>query len=181
MLAVDAHATATVRLLANDYFVTTLQALTLLGLAVTNHAHAERLRSTVFNPLIAVLLVNGLTAAANHVFYRSRPFRYDSEIAVLVYHPSDSSFPANSSAVAFALAACAAGGDRRVGRVAFGLAAAFSAARVAAGMHYPSDVLVGAALGLACARLAAGRLRYVVDIAFSKAWPALLKVGLLTT
>jgi undecaprenyl-diphosphatase len=62
--------------------------------------------------------------------------------------PSGLSFPSAHATSSFAVAAAMTRVDRRA-RVAFVPAAAIAAARPYLGMHYPSDVLAGTALGLA--------------------------------
>jgi membrane-associated phospholipid phosphatase len=62
--------------------------------------------------------------------------------------PSGLSFPSAHATSSFAVAAAMTRVDRRA-RVAFVPATAIAAARPYLGMHYPSDVLAGVALGLA--------------------------------
>jgi len=102
--------------------------------------------------------VGGVLATGGTVFLlkrftgRSRPDRAD-----------DLSFPSGHAALAFAGAALtqdalarshlAPGPRRALGLAAWGMAAATAWARVEAGAHYPSDVVVGAVLGGVIARL----------------------------
>jgi undecaprenyl-diphosphatase len=57
------------------------------------------------------------------------------------------SFPSGHAAFFFALATTTAVFDRRLGILLLIGAALVSLARVAAGIHYPSDVLAGALIG----------------------------------
>lgn len=78
-----------------------------------------------------------------------RPRPDDPTVAVLVRTPSDLSFP---SAHAASTTAAAVALVPLIGvPAATGAAAAMAAARVLLGVHYPSDVLAGAGLGLVSA------------------------------
>jgi membrane-associated phospholipid phosphatase len=110
---------------------------------------------------------------------RARP--YDAEgVRRLIRPPTGSSFPSGHAAVAAAMTALLA---ERVGRprIAWGLrglGAYVAASRVYVGVHYPSDVVGGAGLGLALASLWAGPIaaggRALVGFALRAARWALL-------
>lgn len=80
---------------------------------------------------------------------RRRPS--DARIRVLVDTPSDLSFPsahaASTTAAAFALAPLVGRGTAASAATAMGLA------RVLLGVHYPSDVAVGAAIGMVASHI----------------------------
>lgn len=84
---------------------------------------------------------------AKELVRRQRP--YELGIAErLVHPPAGSSWPSGHSAVAAALATAAAADLRPVGRVAMvGVATTVAATRVQLGVHHPSDVVAGAAIG----------------------------------
>jgi membrane-associated phospholipid phosphatase len=90
---------------------------------------------------LAVEILDGMVA-------RERPFVHE-DLALLFYAPSDPSFPSNPAVVGTALSAGLWTADRRLGGLAFSVAAAWSLSRVYAGVAYPSDVLAGVALGIA--------------------------------
>jgi undecaprenyl-diphosphatase len=140
-------------LLASDFFLPVLMAAGTWSLWFLGRSPTQRLANQLafaygaFGAGLANLLIRNF----NQEFYRPRPFLTIEDATVLFYRPTDSSFPSNAAAFAFALAAGAWLGDRRVG-VAVGVAAVlFSSARVVAGMHYPLDVLGGALVGILCA------------------------------
>ena len=88
-----------------------------------------------------------------HVFNRNRPFLWDTEVAPLIKTPSSSSFPSGHSATA-------AAGALTLSVLYPALAPAFLASgalvalsRVYLGVHYPFDVLAGAAIGTLVATL----------------------------
>ncbi|MFE0465125.1 phosphatase PAP2 family protein [Kitasatospora sp. NPDC058965] len=78
----------------------------------------------------------------------------------------DWSFPSNHTVIAFAAAAALWFAYRWIGWVALGAAVLMGASRVWVGVHYPHDVLVGAAVGLLVGLLlgwTAGRAAPLVD------------------
>ena len=77
-----------------------------------------------------------------------RPRPYEAHDLHLFVAPSgDPSFPSDHATAAFAIAVALLLRHRRVGWVALAMAAVISISRVAVGVHYPSDVLVGAMIG----------------------------------
>jgi undecaprenyl-diphosphatase len=96
----------------------------------------------------------GVYTGLKHLFHRSRPFV--QQTVTLRVSPttasrlrSDSSFPSGHSGNAFMVAALLAERLRRKRYYWYGLAAVVALSRVYLGVHYPSDVLAGACLGLA--------------------------------
>jgi undecaprenyl-diphosphatase len=73
---------------------------------------------------------------------------------LLFYQPSDSSFPSNSVAIVFAIAFAIFLANRKVGIFLLLLACLHAFSRVYVGIHYPFDVIVGAAGGVLIAFLA---------------------------
>ncbi|HUA10461.1 MAG TPA: phosphatase PAP2 family protein [Solirubrobacteraceae bacterium] len=71
----------------------------------------------------------------------------------LVRMPRSTSFPSGHSASAFAFATGASLEQPALGIVLVPLAGAVAYSRVHAGVHYPSDVAAGAAVGVGCALL----------------------------
>lgn len=69
----------------------------------------------------------------------------------MVRRPTSSSFPSGHAASAFAFASAVAMEHRGVGAVVFPLAALVGYSRVHTGVHWPSDVAAGAAIGVGAA------------------------------
>jgi undecaprenyl-diphosphatase len=98
---------------------------------------------------VALLLVQPISQAVA----RPRPFVTHPGSELLISHARDPGFPSDHATGAFALAMGLWLYDRTIGTVAFVLAAIVAFARVSVGVHYPSDVLGGALIGIAVALL----------------------------
>jgi undecaprenyl-diphosphatase len=96
---------------------------------------------------------------------RGRPFAEDpSRIHRLVPHANDPGFPSDHATAAFAIATAVLLYHRGWGIGAMVAAVALATGRVAAGVHFPGDVLAGAALGvLATLAVHASPLRAPVE------------------
>ncbi|MBI4340410.1 MAG: phosphatase PAP2 family protein [Chloroflexi bacterium] len=138
------------RLVVSDYLVPLTLALALVGLwfsGATPEAR-ERNQRGVMTGALGVLLANLAVQVMNWFVFRPRPF-VTLEASLLFYRPVDSSFPSNPAAVAFAVAVGVGLWNRRVGWALLPVAGLYALSRVYAGVCYPSDVLGGAAVGLA--------------------------------
>jgi undecaprenyl-diphosphatase len=81
-----------------------------------------------------------------------RPFTATPLVHRLISHGPGQSFPSDHATAAFALAAaCWVFADRRLGTFMTVLAVLIGLSRVAAGVHYPADVVAGACCGLVSA------------------------------
>lgn len=83
---------------------------------------------------------------------RIRPYEVNTAIALLVPPPGDASFPSGHTAASFAAAAalwCAGGVPKWLRWPALILAAVIALSRIYLYVHWPTDVLGGAALGAA--------------------------------
>lgn len=87
------------------------------------------------------------------IFQRSRPFIELSELKLLIKRPSTYSFPSGHTLSAFAAAGIIGGMIRRFKVLVMILATLIAFSRLYLSVHYPSDVLVGAVLGLLCAKI----------------------------
>ena len=99
----------------------------------------------------------------NQHYFRARPFE-ELDITLLFYQPTDSSFPANPTAVAFAMASGMWQANRKLGLVFFLVAAIWGVSRVYAGVFYVSDIVAGALIGIIGSYLVAVALRLIEPI-----------------
>jgi len=88
------------------------------------------------------------------VFRRNRPF-VARDVLVVGIRTTDASFPSGHSASSFAAATALAALYPKSAPLVFALAAGVGASRVHLGHHFPSDVGVGALIGVATGALVA--------------------------
>lgn len=168
---------AAVRLLVNEYFVPVTLALGLLFLwfGARSSEERERWQRAVVVAAIAVGVANVMVKVSNLIWFRDRPF-HNTLIDMLFYKPIDSSFPANSAAVALAIAVGVWLNDRRAARPFWGPAVLLPASRLIAGVHYPLDILGGAVFGIVAA-LAAQQIARAAEPVILRLLFAMRRVG----
>lgn len=94
-----------------------------------------------------VVLCNGIIKP---LAARPRPFTVRPGVELLIKAPWDYSFPSGHTAVSFAAAGAMWFAGQRGRTAALILAAVIGLSRIYLYVHYPSDVICGAALGLLC-------------------------------
>ena len=114
-------------------------------------------RRSAARMLAAVALVYLASEGLGALWPRQRPFARLSRVQALVAHTSERSFPSRHVASGLAMAAIGGAAHPRLGLAMAAVAWMLGTSRVAAGLHYPSDVLAGAALGQAVGRLLRSR------------------------
>ena len=146
--------------MVSDYLVTVVLGLSLVAIwfgSASNAARIER-QVGVLTALGALAIANLVVITINSLYYRDRPFA-DLDVTLLFYRPTDSSMPSNSAAAFVGLAAAVWAFDRRAGTILLAVAGVHAFLRVYAGVHYPSDIAVGAMIGIAAALAAYGLRR----------------------
>jgi membrane-associated phospholipid phosphatase len=138
--------------LVSDYLVTSILGLSLLVLWFSGASQDDRLRRQlgVLVSLLGMALASWAIFISNGIYFRDRPF-LDLDVSLLFYQPTDSSMPSNAAAAFVGLAAGVWGFNRRAGTALLGIAGAHAFLQVYAGVHYPSDVLVGTLIGVVAA------------------------------
>lgn len=115
-------------------------------------AQKIRNRVTITVSIIAALIARLIVKIAIVFLYpRPRPFIALSDIHTLITtSPFENlqSFPSGHAIFFFAAATVIFCFNRKIGLIALIAAAAMGAARIYVGVHWPSDILVGAALGI---------------------------------
>lgn len=112
--------------------------------------HGARRIAVAAGASTAVALAIG--AVLSHFVDRARPFVTDpGGVHMFGRHVADAGFPSDHATASFAIATAILLRNRRWGAVAIVLATVLAVTRVAIGVHYPTDVLAGAALGAAAA------------------------------
>ena len=111
---------------------------------------------------VAILISESISGALKQWIQRDRPPVADPSPPTLVDLPVTYSVPSGHATVSFACATTLALAVPRLTWPMFALATLISFSRVYVGVHYPLDVLAGAALGIAIAialRMLAAALR----------------------
>ena len=124
---------------------------------------------TLWLTWIAVALADWAAAAIKAIVDRPRPFERYAQPETLVPHSRDASFPSGHASTSFAAATMLSLAFPPLAPALYLLAAAVAFSRVYVGVHYPLDVLAGAALGTLVAfalraAVRAGRRRPIEDI-----------------
>ncbi|MDO7907475.1 undecaprenyl-diphosphatase [Paenibacillus sp. JX-17] len=123
------------------------QYLFALGLLVYWFTRSDTNRRMVIQAAVAACIGLGISFILGHLFYRDRPFAAHAVIQ-LIKHPANASFPSDHAIATFALAAAFVLNRGRMRWVWLLLAAVISFSRVYTGVHYPTDVLAGALVGI---------------------------------
>ena len=110
-----------------------------------------RLRRTAAEGVVGALLAAAATQVINHLVDRPRP----APQPALVRRPGTPSFPSSHTAVGIAFTTAVARRRPRLAALLAPLAATLAYGRVRLRVHWPTDVLGGALLGLAAGRAAA--------------------------
>lgn len=102
--------------------------------------------------LALALLLDLLTVnlCLKPLFMRPRPYTLDSALRLISRLPGDASFPSGHTAVAFASAMALRAAGRRAHVAALIFAVLMGLSRVYLMVHFPTDVLAGAAIGSIC-------------------------------
>jgi undecaprenyl-diphosphatase len=144
-----------------------LYPLVLLGLWFRSAGEMERRRRVLLLAVFAAVLALGVNVVLNVAFPRPRPFLALPAQVLVAPRPHDASFPSDHAAFTSAI-----GTTLLLGReTGWGIPSLLGAlligtSRIIVGVHYPSDILGGVLVGVACAVAALRaerRLRPVLD------------------
>jgi undecaprenyl-diphosphatase len=110
----------------------------------------ERASNQRIAAITALSVVAALAVASivGHLVFEQRPFMVDLSTRLLIHHSADNSFPSDHTTVAFGAAGAILLWKRVVGAVVLIAGALIGIARIYVGVHWPSDILGAAAIGL---------------------------------
>lgn len=133
--------------IAADYLIFILAAVAVL--VILARAGSKMARVEAFRNLIASVVTTYIFQwVISKLWFRYRPFVVFHTIKKLIADPVTlHSFPSGHATVAAALATVVYMYDKKWGKFAWALALVIALGRVAAGVHYFSDVTIGLALG----------------------------------
>ncbi len=124
------------------------EALFVLALLILLTVGGRALRRGAVSGAAATALALAVGQVVSRLVERPRPFvTHPAGVHLVARHAADAGFPSDHATAAFAIAVAVWTHDRRWGAALLALAAVLAAGRVALGLHYPSDVLAGAAIG----------------------------------
>ena len=140
----------------------------------------EQRRLAVYTAVASAALALVIAFVVREWYVTPRPFiaRSPGDYVQLIHHGADASFPSDHATAAFGLAAGALFYRPRLGAILLVLAAIIAFSRVYVGVHYPGDVLGGAAIGILAAvvvRFARPVLAYLDDLIVVRLVPAPLR------
>jgi membrane-associated phospholipid phosphatase len=114
---------------------------------------SERIELAI-RAVLALLVVLVLIRTASALHTDPRPFVVDPSVKPLFPHSADNGFPSDHTAVGVAIACVVMTCRRWAGIGLLVIAAALGVARVAAHVHHPQDIIVGALIGAVAAVVA---------------------------
>lgn len=126
---------------------------------------SRRWKLAAVSGLASAAVALGANFVISHLWTRPRPFVGHPGAHVWIHHAADSSFPSDHASSSFAVAFAILVLSRRTGLAYLAAAIVIALGRVVVGVHYPGDVLAGAAIGAAAA-----------TVVSTVARPALLKL-----
>ena len=143
-----------VSVLISDYFIPLSMCFWMLGLWFCGNGpeHRSRHQKAVLTAAISLGFANLAVLLLNQEIFRDRPFVHH-ELTAIFYEPTDSSFPSNPAAIAFAVTTAIWWANRRAALPLLCMAISWCLARVAGGLFYPSDIVAGGLIGTAVACL----------------------------
>ncbi len=139
------------RLLASDYLIPPVVALVLFAtwFAGKDAVTREFYQRKVLIGAAAVGLSNAVIAGLNAAWHRPRPFiPMGDDLTLLFYPPTDPSFPANPTAVGFAVVAALWKVSPRLRVALIVLSVLIGFSRMYGGVFYLTDIVAGAAVGV---------------------------------
>jgi membrane-associated phospholipid phosphatase len=128
-----------------------VKSLVIVGVGLLADLWPRRLPIGAGLGAVSYLVAEGLSTLLKGVFDRPRPSIVDSAVHPLVAVPHNGSMPSTHAASAFAAALAVGFVHPRLRWPLLVLATLIALSRVWLGVHYPTDVIAGAALGTAIA------------------------------
>jgi len=107
-------------------------------------------RILVAKALLSACIALGVGGVIVQFYDRARPF-VNHKVVQLIQHPANASFPSDHATGAFVIAMSIWFAHKKAGTIWLIFASLVAISRVWTGVHYPTDVIAGAFIGLAAA------------------------------
>lgn len=135
--------------LFSEYLIYSLPLILLVLWFFSSQGKIVALRA-VFSAILAWPIIAQIIGS---LYYRERPFMV-GEVQELIFHRPTYSFPSDHAAALFAVGfSILFSGYKKLGGLVLVLAIIICFYRVAMGIHFPSDIIAGALIGLVSALL----------------------------
>ena len=121
----------------------------LIGLLLLFLLKKRYIRLVLQMAAAAILSRGIITEVIRFLWHRSRPF-VEQNFVPLIPHADSASFPSGHAAFFFAVGTVLYIYNKKAGTVFLLGSALIGVARVLAGVHWPSDIVWGALIGVAC-------------------------------
>jgi undecaprenyl-diphosphatase len=126
------------------------QYLFYLGILIYWFTRTQQNRRMIMEALISACISLGFGGILANLFYRDRPF-VTHNVIQLINHPANASFPSDHATAAFVIATSIWLFRRKDGLLWIIAAGCISFSRIWTGVHYPSDIIAGALIGITSA------------------------------
>lgn len=116
-----------------------------IGIMFLNQNTRKMAMVTAVSMTFSAILINVILKP---LFSRQRPFLVDESIEPLIKRPIDMSFPSGHTSAAFTFATAVYLQSRPPGIISYIFAVLVGMSRIYLQVHYPTDVITGAAVGI---------------------------------
>ena len=127
--------------------------IAVVAVAVTLVSDRTARNRTIALAIVAFPVALLLTWVAGHLYYHTRPFVIEG-VQPLIPHEPDNGFPSDHTVLAMTSSAIVFAYSRKVGLLLGVMAILVGISRVIAKLHYPVDILGGAAIAMSSAGIA---------------------------
>lgn len=117
------------------------------GFALIIERFIAKQYTAIISFLLSLFCGFSVTMLIRTIYARPRPFTYD-HITSLINHEATASFPSMHATMAFVIAVSIYLAHKKLGIAALLAASLTALSRVMVGVHFPIDVIAGAAIGI---------------------------------